>query len=196
MLAQKVVGELTKFKVQPDGFGVNYGDFLDAMSAHALSQTTAVATILGDFREAYGLKVVTPILFRSAAAAIFVLLREFQHHPQDPEVPPMNDSKQPIDPIAWTHAAFEECFRCLWAGAIHLLLPRAAIRSIIKAAREMGVTLPDGVAGILDLDAGLSWCPDHLRKLSLWYSHGDLPLGRRSLASTGLLADLLSVEDR
>lgn len=160
---------------------------------YTLQHAYDVAALLRDYRECYGMGMLMPSVFQSAAIAAFIFLEDLR--PPDPEShghhcsPTRKPQKDPHEAeISDSSLEFEECFRVLLAGGMQMMLPRAITRAVLSAAKDMNVRLPDAVYGMLKLMTSAAWQPSDVRRLSSFYPNWAVKGKERKAA---LLQELL-----
>lgn len=103
-------------------------------TTRALVQALASASILRDYREKYGLKMIVAFIFQAAAVSAFTLLPYLR---PDATIPP-GFAREAL------HAAFTEAFRCLLGIAARVMIARGVVQMVRQSAESMGI--PDVVS--------------------------------------------------
>lgn len=139
---------------------------------YALRHAYDVVALLRDYRESYGMGILMPSVFQSAAIAAFTFLEDLR--PREPHEQRRSPARKPRSDshaaeISDSSVGFEECFRVLLAGGMQMMLPRAITRAVLSAAKDMNVKLPDAVYGMLKLMTSAAWQPSDVRRLSSFY---------------------------
>lgn len=153
-----------------DGSGVE--DEVEAWKLEAsdmcLQWSYCIASSMRDFRETYGLKVISNFgIIQQGAAAIFILFRNLRSDPNsrtraDPASCVLDIFESPLSD---TTAAFEECFRCTLSAGLQLILPRGIARIIYRMASQANVALPDPVQRMLAIMAETAWQQTDIQNL-------------------------------
>lgn len=87
------------------------------------------------------MKFMVPTVFRAASVAAFVFLNDFQQEPQHTQQPLDGRDRRTPNEISDSRLAFEECFRCLLAGAMQMMPPHAVTGALLGAARTLNIAL-------------------------------------------------------
>ena len=148
----------------------------------ALDSALAGAAIVRNYREMYGLRTVSPFLIQNAAHALQIFL------------PNMGSCKTTLAPNSSAQAiqdGFTECFRCLVAMGMGLLLPRGIARMIYHTSRVLNVQLPDEVMSMLSLVAETAWQPSDLHQLNSCYPNWALASAEKAEVVNYQMDDML-----
>lgn len=171
---------------------------LDGAWDLALQHAFDVTALLRDYRECYGLGLITPCVFQSATIAAFTFLEDLRardphaHH-RSPTGKHRFDSHSAE--MSDSSLGFEECFRCLLAGGMQMMLPRAVTRAVLSTAKDMNVRLPDAVYGMLRLMTSAAWQPSDVRRLSSFYPNWAVKGKEKKAALLQDLLETLEIDD-
>lgn len=140
-------------------------DCIRAYRKGSLHYSHQIAACLADFREIYGFKIIPSYQVQGATVAIMVLLRALK--PSSPSSP--ETLLEVGGESSRIESSFEECFRCLMAAGLQMMLPRMISRMVCQSATQMKVTFPSAVQQMLELATEAVWQPSDLRRLSSEY---------------------------
>lgn len=147
-------GHVSKLLSQPANDAKSDDASLD-IEDKALDAALRVATIIRDYRETYGFHITGAIMWQAALYAIYTLFRHMTSKPHEE-----GSRKFRVRDI---NAGFTECFRCLLAAGIGIMLPRAISCMNLSTAHHIGSEIPGEVKEMLAVVAGNAWKPSDAR---------------------------------
>jgi hypothetical protein len=142
-----------------------------------------VATIIQDHREAHGFRVTGTLTWQAAVFALYVFLSHMM-----PDAQSKNDHPSGSQDIV---AGFTECFRCLLASGLGIMLPRAIARMIYRTALSMRVEIPEAVELMLALTADTAWHSSDMQHLESWIPNWNLADTDNSVPATYQMGEVL-----
>lgn len=147
----------------------------------AIEAALASGTLLGQYREAYGVSILAPFLMQTASLAMHILTPVMMRSATTPQ----------IEFLERAETAFTECFRCLLTIGIGLMLPRGMVRLIYHTARELDVQLPSDVQEMLRMVSEAAWQPRDLHLLHSSYPNWAVARHRKASADRFAMEDML-----
>ncbi|EME44927.1 hypothetical protein DOTSEDRAFT_70844 [Dothistroma septosporum NZE10] len=139
----------------------NAGHLRDHLRQQALQYACQAASLARDFRETYGLKIITPFITHTMGLASFIFIMDLEHKSHQEGSPDtVDDNREHADtPIASLEMAFGECFRCMLSAGMQHMYPRAVVRMMYHAATALKFTLPENAREMLQIVNENSWRP-------------------------------------
>lgn len=139
----------------------------ETLRQRMLEFTHTAASLLQDYREAYGFKSTPAILFQLAAVAAFILLREMD---SDDDVVRSRLALH-LHPSFTNNSAkaFEECLRCLMACGVQSVQPRGIARMLYHTAIKSKALLPETVKQMFHIIAETTWQPSDIHLFDSCY---------------------------
>lgn len=137
----------------------NAGQLRDHLRQQALQYACQAATVARDFRETYGLKIITPFITHTMALAIFIFITNLQTKPQRDSQDATDGQPENAIHEAELESAFGECFRCMLSAGMQQMYPRGVVRLIHGAATALNFTLPKSALQMLQIFNDNSWEP-------------------------------------
>lgn len=159
------------------------GDIWPDLHNDNVDAALRVATIVRDYREAFGFQITGTLTWQAAVFALYVFL---PHMKPDARLRTIHSfGLRDID------AGFTECFRCLLASGLFIMLPRAIARMIYRTSLEMQIDIPEDVKRMLVLIADTAWQPSDVHCLASSFPNWLLVDHRNVAPATYRMGDIL-----
>lgn len=155
-------------------------------AAQATQHVMQAASLLRDYRKAYGLKIVLPYIFQASTLCTFTLLNRLGAVLSQPGSPAKNWQCSFHDPPS----AFEESLRCLLGLATQVLVARGVVRMVRQTASLMDITLPTSVTGLPKAIAEMAWQSSDIQQIRASYLNYAIAARKRTSEAAGM-EDLL-----
>ena len=155
-------------------------------AAQATQHAMQAASLLRDYRKAYGLKIVLPYIFQASTLCTFTLLNRLDANSSKQYFSAKDGHCSFNDP----QSAFEESLRCLLGLATQVLVARGVLSMLRKTASLMNVTLPTTVSRLPTAIAEVAFVSLDIQQINASYPNYTIAAKERTSEAAGM-EDLL-----